>query len=76
MSSSNYQRPRRKRAPKPLSVPACGAAIGLLLFILGLGPLNTIDLASLGLIFFFWGLISFSVLLITRRRARRSHPVL
>ncbi len=75
MSSSNYRGPRRQRAPKPLSVPACGAAIGLVLFILGLGPFNAIDLASLGLILFFWGVLSFSVLLISRRRARRTRSV-
>jgi hypothetical protein len=58
-----------------LGVPAITATVGFALVVLGLGPVNSIDLASLGLIFFFWGIISFSILVFTRRRARRSSMV-
>jgi hypothetical protein len=58
-----------------LSVPAVAAVIGFTLVVLGLGPVNNIDLAGLGLIFFFWGIISFSFLVLARRRARRSTTV-
>ena len=67
MSAGGYGRARRERAPKPLSVPAIGALIGVLLVVVGF-VVGSADVAALGMIFFVWGLLSLAVLIITRRR--------
>jgi hypothetical protein len=68
MATSGVSRSRRReRAPKPLSVPAIVAALGFILFFLGIFVGN-VDLSALGAIFFIWGVSSCSVILLTRRR--------
>jgi hypothetical protein len=74
MAMSGTSRRRRERAPKPLSVPAAAAMIGLALFFLGIAVGN-VDVSGLGVLFFLWGVTSLSMLLLTRRRraTRVSH---
>jgi hypothetical protein len=58
---------RRDRAPKPLSVPAIVAAFGFVLFFLGIFVGN-VDVSALGAIFFIWGVLSCTVIVLTRWR--------
>jgi hypothetical protein len=70
MSTGGYT--RRRRAPKPLRVPAIGALLGAALFVVGM-ILASEPVASLGMLIAFWGVLSFAVLAISRRvRAARS----
>lgn len=73
MSTGGYG--RRQRAPKPLRVPAIGVLIGALLFVAGMA-LASAAVASLGMLIGFWGVLSFVVLLISRRvrAARHAGP--
>ena len=68
MSANGYARRRRQRAPKPVSVPIWVMVVGILLLVLGHGNLEPSSVAGLGLIFFFYGLVSLTFLLIGRRR--------
>ena len=71
MASGSYGRARRQKAPKPLSVPAWSAVIGVLCVVLGY-IIASAFLAGLGMILFWWGVISFAILYIKRRRAGQS----
>ena len=73
MASSGNGRARRRKAPKPLSVPAWSGAIGALFVALGY-IIASAYLAGFGMILLWWGVISFSILYMKRRRAGRSIP--
>jgi hypothetical protein len=64
-------RERSPRAPKPLSVPAAVALIGLGTFLFGM-VVASADMAALGMLLLLWGVSSFSVLYLTRRRRART----
>lgn len=64
MSYGGY---RRQRAPKPLSVPIVVAFIGLAIFVLGMA-VSSATVAGLGMLFFFWSLLSLIFLVLGRRR--------
>jgi hypothetical protein len=70
MGTSGPSYRRAKKGPKPLSVPAIVAVIGVLLFFVGI-PIGSADVSALGMIFLLWGASSLSILLI--RRNRRAH---
>jgi hypothetical protein len=67
MATAGTSGRRRERAPKPLSVPVIVAGIGLILFFLGIA-VASVDVSGLGVLFFLWGVSSFSILFLTRRR--------
>jgi hypothetical protein len=69
--ASSYGRTRRQKAPKPLSVPAWSAVIGALFVVLGY-IIASAFLAGFGMILLCWGIISFAILYIKRRRAGQS----
>ena len=70
MAGSGYSQARRQKAPKPLSIPAWSAAIGALLVVLGY-IIASAFMAGFGMILFWWGVISFAILYLKRRRAAR-----
>jgi len=65
MATEGYS--RRARAPKPLSVPIYAAAFGLLLFLLGM-LLSSSNTAGFGLLFMVWGVLSYTFLVVGRRK--------
>jgi len=65
MATEGYR--RRTKAPKPLSVPIYAAVFGLLLFLLGMA-LSSSNTAGFGLLFVVWGVLSYTFLLVGRRR--------
>jgi hypothetical protein len=67
MAMSNTARMKRKRAPKPLRVPAIAAVLGVGVFFAG-AALASVDVSALGALLFAWGLCSLSMLLVLRRR--------
>ncbi len=69
--ASSYGRVRRQKAPKPLSVPAWSAVIGALFVVLGY-IIASAFLAGFGMILLWWGIISFIILYVKRRRAGQS----
>jgi hypothetical protein len=71
MASGSYGRARRQKAPKPLSVPAWSAVIGALFVVLGY-IIASAFLAGFGMILLLWGIISFTILYVKRRRAGQS----
>jgi uncharacterized membrane protein YiaA len=69
VEASGYR--RRVRAPKPVRVPVIGALVGALLFLVGM-TLASAAVAGLGLMLAVWGVLSFTVLVVSRRvRAAR-----
>lgn len=73
MASTSDGHRRSPRAPKPIGVPLTAMLVGAALYVVGLGVIGNIDVAALGMILFFWGLVSSATLLISRRlRARRA----
>jgi hypothetical protein len=69
--ASSYSRTRRQKAPKPLSVPVWSAIIGALFVVLGYIVASAF-MAGFGMILLCWGIVSFSILYIKRRRSRPS----
>ncbi len=69
--ASSYGRARRQKAPKPLSVPVWSAVIGALFVVLGY-IIASAFLAGFGMILFWWGVISFTILYFKRRRTGQS----
>lgn len=65
MATEGYS--RRARAPKPLSVPVYAVAFGLLMFLVGMA-LSSPNTAGFGLLFVVWGVISYTFLIVGRRR--------
>jgi hypothetical protein len=57
-----------------LSVPAAVALIGLGTFLFGM-VVASADMAALGMLLLLWGVSSFSVLYLTRRRRARTQKL-